>query len=186
MLTQYLLLFKSLHIIGAVAWFAGLFYLVRIFVYHIEARDKPQPERDILINQFKIMESRVYRIICVPALLITWIFGTLIIVAYIDSQGMAWLRVNGWMHAKLSIVILLSGYQHYCKSLMKKLADDHYNLSSFQTRLLNEVPTILLVLIVLLAVYRNALNSWYAFVGILIFGMILYFFTKWYKSMRSS
>lgn len=186
MLLEYLLLFKSLHIIGAVAWFAGLFYLVRIFVYHVEAMAKPQPERDILLQQFILMESRVYRIICVPALLITWIFGSLIIAAYLDAQGSSWLRLNGWMHVKITMVILLSGYQHYCKRLMKKLANNEYAHNSFQTRLLNEVPTIFLVLIVLLAVYRNTLNSWYAFVGIVIFGIVLYLGTKWYKSVRTS
>ena len=186
MLIEYLLFFKSIHIVGAVAWFAGLFYLVRIFVYHVEALQKPNPEKDILIRQFTLMESRVYRIICVPALLITWIFGVLIIVGYVDAQGFSWFKVNGWMHTKLLLVILLSGYQHFCKALMKKLAKGTYVFSSMQTRLLNEVPTILLLLIVLLAVYRNTLNYLYTLAGIIIFGILLYAGTKWYKSRRLS
>ena len=186
MLIEYLLFFKSIHIVGAVAWFAGLFYLVRIFVYHVEALQKPNPEKDILIHQFTLMESRVYRIICVPALLITWIFGVLIIVGYVDAQGFSWFKANGWMHTKLLLVILLSGYQHYCKALMKKLSKGTYVLSSMQTRLLNEVPTILLLLIVMLAVYRNTLNYLYTLVGMIIFGILLYAGTKWYKSRRLS
>ncbi len=183
-MNDYILLFKSLHIVGAVAWFGGLFYLVRIFVYHVEAFDKVQPDRDILIKQYKLMESRVYRIICVPGLLITWIFGSLIIATYLDTNGTSWLRINGWMHSKLVVVILLSGYQHYCKSLMKQLSEGQKKMNSFQTRLFNEVPTILLVIIVLLAVYRNTLDSGIAFLGIFIFGIALVIFTKWYKSKR--
>ena len=183
---EYLFLFKSLHIVGAVAWFGGLFYLVRIFVYHVEAFDKSDPDKQILTDQYKLMESRVYRIICTPGMLITWVFGMLMIAAYIDAQGMSWLRSNSWMHSKLLFVIILSGYQGYCAKMMKTLSTGESTLNSFQTRLFNEVPTLLLLIIVLLAVYRNTLNSGLAFVGILIFGIVLVVFTKIYKSTRSS
>ena len=182
---EYLLLFKSIHIVGAVAWFGGLFYLVRIFVYHIEALQFEDPKRGILTDQYKIMEQRVYYIICIPAMLITWIFGSIMIAAYLDVQGLEWLKANAWMHSKLLLVILLSGYQHYTKSLMKKLGSGETSLSSFNMRLLNEVPTIFLLAIVLLAVYRNTLNSIYAFIGIFIFGIILFLGARYYKSIRS-
>lgn len=185
-MAEYILLFKSIHIIAAVGWFGGLFMLVRIFVYHTEAFDKPQPDRDILIDQYKIIASRVYRIICTPGMLITWIFGCLIIAAYIDSQGMAWFKANSWLHAKLLFVFLLSGYQGSCKKMMKSLADGKRVMTSFKTRLFNEVPTVFLLIIVLLAVYRNFLNSIYALIGVLAFMILLFVLAKWYKSMRTS
>ncbi len=183
---EYLLLFKSIHIIAAVGWFGGMFLLVRIFVYHVEAFDKPQPDQDILINQYKIIESRVYRIICTPGMVLTWIFGCLMIAAYIDAQGMAWFKANTWLHAKLLFVFLLSGYQGSCKTMMKKLAKGERVMTSFNTRLFNEVPTIFLLIIVLLAVYRNTLNSVYALIGIIAFTITLIVLAKWYKSKRTS
>jgi len=183
-MSEYLLLFKSLHIIGAVGWFGGMFLLVRLFVYHTEAFDKGQSDQDILIKQYKLMESRVYRIICIPGMLLTWTFGSMMIATYLDSQGLGWLKANGWLHSKLLFVVLLSGYQHYCKSYINKLGAGKPSMNSFQTRLFNEVPTIFLVIIVLLAVYRNTLNSGIALIGIVIFGIVLYVFTKWYKSLR--
>lgn len=182
---EYLMLFKSLHIIGAVAWFGGLFYLVRIFVYHVEALDKSGREREVLTHQFGIMEDKAYRIICIPGMLVTWIFGSMMIAAYMDTQGMDWLKSNSWFHVKFLLVILLSGYQHYCKSYIKKLKQGIKPLNSFRMRLANEVPTLFLVAIVLLAVYRNTLNSMIAIVGMLIFGVVLFLFTKWYKSKRT-
>ncbi len=183
---EYLLLFKSLHIVGAVAWFGGLFYLVRIFVYHIEAFDKSAEEQGVLLPHFNIMEDRAYRIICIPAMLITWIFGCLIIAAYIEAQGWAWLRENSWLHTKLLAVVLLTGYQHMCKSIIKKLSAGKIPFSSFKMRLANEIPTIFLVIIVLLAVYRNTLNALYGIVGILIFGILLFVAAKKYKAKRES
>lgn len=182
---EYLLLFKSLHIIGAVGWFGGLFLLVRIFVYHVEAFDKEQPDKDILINQYKLMASRVYKIICVPGMLITWIFGCLMIAAYLDAQGTAWLKINAWLHVKLLFVFLLTGYLHSCKSIMRRLNNGERVMSSFKTRLYNEVPSIFLVVIVLLAVYRNTLDSGITFVGIILFAITLFLIAKWYKTKRT-
>lgn len=181
-----LLFVKSIHIVGAVAWFGGLFYFVRIFVYHIEALDKPENEQAVLLPQYELMESRVYRIICVPGAWITWIFGLAMIGIYVNYNGSDWISVNGWLHAKLFFVVLLTGYQHYCKALMRKLKDKQKPMSSFKTRLFNEVPTILLVTIVLLAVYRNTLDTGITIIGIVIFALALYFFTKLYKSIRKT
>jgi len=148
---EHLLLFKSIHIFGAVAWFGGLFMLVRIFVYHIEAFDKPQPDKDILSKEYANIAKRVYNIICTPAMLITWIFGMLIVIAYIQAQGMTWFKMNSWLHVKLLAVVMLSGYQGSTKKMMKKLAAGEAVMTSFKTRLFNEVPTILLLVIVFLA-----------------------------------
>lgn len=175
-----LLLFKSLHIVGFVAWFAGLFYLVRIFVYHAEALAKPQPERDVLSRQFNLMEWRVYRIILGPAVVLTWACGTAMLFFY----GREWLTVNWWMHIKLLLLVLLTGYHHSCKGIIRKMERGEVPFTSFQFRLLNEVPTIFLVAIVLLAVYRNGLNALYAFAGMIAFGFLLFIAAKMYKQRR--
>lgn len=175
-----LLFFKALHIVGFVAWFAGMFYLVRMFVYHVEANDKPQPEKDILKKQYNLMEWRVYKIIINPAMIITWICG----IAMLYLHGLEWLKVNPWMHIKLTLLLLLSGYHGWSKVMIKKLEKGEMPYTSFQFRLLNEVPTLFLLSIVLLAVYRNMLNFAYAFGGILAFGFVLYLFAKLYKKSR--
>ncbi len=173
-------LFKSLHIVGFVAWFAGLFYLVRMFVYHVEALAKPQPERDILARQFNLMEWRVYRIILGPAVVLTWACGTVMLF----EHGGDWLRENWWMHVKLVLLLLLTGYHHSCKGIIRKLERGEVPFTSFQFRLLNEVPTLLLVAIVLLAVYKNSFNVWYMLAGILGFGGLLFAGAKLYKRSR--
>ncbi len=173
--------FKTLHIVGFVAWFAGLFYLVRMFVYHVEAFKKPQPERDILARQFNLMQWRVFRIICNPALAITWIFG----VAMLFWHGGEWLVANWWMQVKLILLALLTAYHFYCKTIILKLEQGAKPFTSFQFRLLNEAPTLFLIAIVLLAVYRNSFNIWYSLGGIFAFGLLLFVFAKWYKSRRA-
>ncbi len=180
MLLEYILLFKTFHLVGMVGWFGGMFYLVRIFVYHVEAFDKPDHEAKVLIPQYQLMESRVYRIICNPGMIITWIFGLLMLYAY----GMEWFKTNNWMHAKLTLVFLLSGYLGYCKVIIRKLATGERVMSSFKFRLFNEVPSIFLLSIILLAVYQNYLQFGKALIGILIFGFIIFAFARFYKSIR--
>lgn len=171
---------KAIHIIGFVAWFAGLFYLVRMFVYHVEANDKEQPERDILTRQFNLMEWRVYKIICNPAMMITWTAG--LITLYIN--GLEWLTANGWMHIKLILLVGLTIYHLWTKRIIKQMEGGNFRFSSWQFRLLNEVPTIFLVAIVLLAVYKNTLNFVYAFLGIIGFMVLLFIGAKAYKRSR--
>lgn len=172
------LFFKCMHLIGMVAWFAGLFYLVRLFVYHREAFDKPNVERDILCKQYHIMEDRLFKIICQPALGIMWLFG----LAMIFHNGLDWLKENYWLHIKLVLVFALSIYHEYNKKIITQLKNKELKFSSFQFRLYNEVPTIILVLVVLLAVYKNSLNFSYTFVGIVLFGILIFMITKWNKN----
>jgi len=179
-LFEYIHLMKALHIVGAVGWFGGLFYLGRILVYHKEAMSLQNPERDILIKQYRIMEDRVYRIICKQGMNITWTFGILMIATY----GMDWLAANGWLHSKLLLVVLLTGYQHYCKRIIRELGEGKAPFSSFGFRLFNEVPSILLLSIVLLAVYRNSIDYPIAILGITIFGLLIYFMARKYKNVR--
>ena len=175
-----LFFFKAIHVVGFVAWFAGLFYLVRIFVYHVEAFDKSQPEKDILSRQFNLMEWRVYKIIINPAMMITWTCG--LVMLYL--QGLEWLQENPWMHIKLTLLILLTVYQIWMKRSIRKLESGERPYSSFQFRLLNELPTIFLLSIALLAVYRNTLDFLYAFLGVMAFAVLLFLGARLYKRSR--
>jgi putative membrane protein len=175
-----ILLFKAIHIVGFVAWFAGLFYLVRIFVYHVEALGKSEPEASILKNQFKIMESRVYKIICNPAMIITWIAG----LAMIHLYGLDWLKENSWMHTKLLLLTILTGYHHWCGRQVKKFDKDQIQTSSYKMRLVNEIPTLFLFAIVFLATYRNLMEAGKIFGGILVLGILLFIGVRMYRKMR--
>lgn len=177
-------IFKIVHIVGFTAWFAGMFYLVRMFVYHTEAYDEEQPKQDILKAQFHLMENRVYKIICNPAMIITWIFGIGMIAIMVHDLGWSWLKANYWLHGKLLLVFLLSGYQGYCKSLIKKLEKGKTGFTSTQFRLFNEVPTLFLILISSIAVYKNATNPLILVVSIIGVMITLVFFTRLYKKIR--
>ena len=153
--------FKAFHLIGIVVWFAGLFYLVRLFVYHAEADLEPEPAQSILKKQYEIMEKRLYGIITTPGMIVTVVCA----IGLISTEPE--ILKSTWLHIKLGIVLLLIGYHHYCKKLMKKLAAGECQLTGQQFRALNEVPTIMLVLIVLLAVFKNSLpldiTTWVVF-----------------------
>ncbi|MBD0268659.1 MAG: protoporphyrinogen oxidase HemJ [Cyanobacteria bacterium Co-bin8] len=145
--------FKAFHIVGVVVWFAGLFYLVRLFIYHVEAEAEPEPARSILKNQYELMEKRLYSIITTPGMLLTVAMAIGLLVLMPDYLH------QSWMHAKLGLVALLIGYHHYCKRLMKQLARGECKWSGQQLRALNEAPTLLLVVVVLLVVFKNNLPA---------------------------
>jgi protoporphyrinogen IX oxidase len=157
--------FKAFHLVGIVVWFAGLFYLVRLFIYHVEANQEPEPARSILKNQYQIMEKRLYNIITTPGMLVTVVMA----IGLLTTEPE--ILKSSWLHVKLALVVVLIGYHHYCGRLMKKLAADECKWSSQQLRALNEAPTLLLVVIVMLAVFKNNLptdlTAW------VIFGLIV-------------
>lgn len=159
-----ILILKIIHIVFFVAWFAGLFYLGRLFVYHKESYNLPENEGLILRNQYKLMESRLYRYICNPAMMITWTAGLLMLYFH----GLDWLRQNSWMHSKLTLLVLLTVYHVLCKIQMKKLAVGESKFTSVGFRYFNELPTLFLIAIVTLAVLRGSVNSMIVFgVGLL-------------------
>ncbi len=141
--------FKAFHIVGFVTWFGGLFYLPRLFIYHQEANEQPEPARSILKQQFEVMEKRLYGIIMTPGMLVT--IAMAIGLIYTQPQVLH----ETWLHIKLALVLGLIGYHHYCKSLMKKLAANECKFSSKQLRAVNEVPTVFLVVIVMLGIFKN-------------------------------
>ncbi len=134
---------KAAHLIALVCWFAGLFYLPRLFIYHRSATDAPSRER------FEIMESKLYRLIMNPAMIATLVFGIWALAQSWDSYGDA-----GWMWAKISLVVVLIGHHHYCARIMRALASGNLPHGDRFLRLFNEVPTLLLILMVVLAVVK--------------------------------
>jgi protoporphyrinogen IX oxidase len=186
-----LLFFKALHVVGFVAWFAGLFYLVRMFVYHEEAAEKAEPERGILQRQFNLMEWRVYRIICNPAMMITWGAGLLMLGLGIYSRAVPNYLAGeignaGWMHVKLFLLVLMTVYHLWTKRLIKRMEAGERPFSSWQYRLLNELPTLFLLTISYIAVYGKGgmLNYLYLFGGLVLFIGLLYLGARAYKRRR--
>jgi putative membrane protein len=144
---------KALHIIFMVSWFAGLFYIVRLYIYHTEAQQKSPQEKDILSKQFEIMESKLWWIITTPAMLLTIVFGVWMLVL-----APFYLKF-GWMHIKLTFVALLLVYHFVCQRLLFQLKKGVFKWSSMQLRLWNEVATLVLVAVVFLVVLQNNLSS---------------------------
>lgn len=142
---------KALHIVGVVAWFAGLFYLVRLFVYHVEAEDRPQAERAVLQPQFTLMERRLFRIIARPAMVIT-----LLSAAGLLALQPGWLR-DWWLWAKSAMVGGLLLYHLLCGRILDRLPAGPGRWTGQRLRVLNEVPTLILIVVVLLVVFKNDL-----------------------------
>ncbi|MEG0861488.1 MAG: protoporphyrinogen oxidase HemJ [Pseudomonas sp.] len=133
---------KALHIVSVVCWFAGLFYLPRLFVYHAQSQDSTSQER------FVIMERKLYRGIMLPAMIATLVFGI-----WLMSLTPGFLS-QGWMHAKLTLVILLIGYHHMCGAQLKRFARGENTRSHVFYRWFNEVPVLILLAIVILVVVK--------------------------------
>lgn len=134
---------QAFHVIFMVTWFAGLFYLPRLFVYHAEAEDSPGRER------FCVMERRLSLLMSIGAAL-TLVFGFWLL----WLRGIEWLAASGWMHVKLLFVVGLIGYHGWCQIQVKRLREGRASASSRYYRLMNEVPTLLLIGIVILAVVK--------------------------------
>ena len=152
------LIAKCIHIIFVVSYFAGLFYMVRLFIYHTEALEKEEPERSILHKQFSFMEERLWNIITVPALILMVLSGIYMFYA------MQWVYfTQGWMHVKLLFIVFLFVYHYYSWRLMKRLQAGQTTLTSVQLRMLNEVATLILFVVVFAVVLRGYFVAyWYA------------------------
>ena len=152
------LIAKCIHIIFVVSYFAGIFYMVRLFIYHTEALEKEEPERSILHKQFSFMEERLWNIITVPALILMVLSGIYMFYA------MQWVYfTQGWMHVKLLFIVFLFVYHYYSWHIMKRLQAGQTTLTSVQLRMLNEVATIILFVVVFAVVLRGYFVAyWYA------------------------
>ena len=138
------LLFKSLHLIAVISWMAGLLYLPRIFVYHVENINDQNST-----NIFKTMEKKLYFYIMMPAMILSWIFGLILIsIVGFDILSATWIQL------KLIFVVLLTFYHFYLGQCLKKFTFEQNNKTSKFFRIINEIPTILLILIVFIVVFK--------------------------------
>ena len=141
---NYYLLFKSLHLIAVISWMAGLLYLPRIFVYHVENSEKKETT-----EIFKVMEKRLYFYIMRPAMILSWLFG--IILIYISGIE---IFSQLWMHIKLGLVVLLTIYHEYLGICLRSLKLKTNTKTSKFFRIINEVPTILLIFIIFIVIFK--------------------------------
>ena len=169
---------KALHIIFVVTWFAGLFYIVRLFIYQTEAAQKPEPAREILQTQYKLMSKRLWYIITWPSAILASIFAFWMLYTnpyYLEEP---------WMLIKLSFVLALYFYHGYCHKIFTKLQRDVVKYTALKLRIFNEVSTIILFAIVFLVTLKSAINWIWGVVGIILFGILMMLGIKLYKTLR--
>ena len=169
---------KALHIIFVVTWFAGLFYIVRLFIYQTEALAKPEPDRSILHQQLNKMARLLWFVIAWPSAMITLLFGISLLV----SQP-AWLSAP-FMHIKLTFVLVLYIYHLGCHRIYNQLQKGIAKYSSTQLRIWNEVATIILVAVVFLIVKKDQISWLWGTLGIVTFAVILMLAIRIYKRIR--
>ena len=171
---------KALHIIFVVTWFAGLFYIVRLFIYHTEASLEPEPKKSILIDQYKVMQRRLWFGITWPSAILTLVLGPSLMTYYLP------LSENPWLITKLLFVFGLVVYHFLCHKIFKQLRNDQVKFSSTQLRIWNEVATIFLVAIVFLVVLKSVAQMGYGLIGLILFSSLLMLSIKVYKRIRTN
>lgn len=167
---------KALHIVFIVTWFAGLFYMPRLFIYNTEAQERNEPEKTILHNQFSVMMTRLWYGITWPSAVLTLIFGPWM-----------WIMLDAlpqWLLVKLVFVLLLYGYHFSLHRIYKQQQHGLFKMSSQQLRIWNEVATIFLVAIVMLATVKQGLSAVWGITGLLLFVIVLLSAIKIYKAIR--
>ncbi|HSI91651.1 MAG TPA: CopD family protein [Adhaeribacter sp.] len=172
---------KALHIIFVVTWFAGLFYIVRLFIYFAEAAEKPEPEKSILQNQFRLMQKRLWYGITWPSAVLTLIFGTTMLYLYTGFGN-----IPAWLWLKIAFVTGLFLYHYSCHRIFRQQQTGQVKQSPTKLRIWNEVATIFLFAIVFLVVLKNSLSFIWGIIGLVLFGAILMLAIRIYKKMRSS
>ncbi|CAL2081709.1 Protoporphyrinogen IX oxidase [Tenacibaculum sp. 190524A02b] len=170
---------KALHIIFVVTWFAGLFYIVRLFIYHVEAEKKEEPAKEILQTQYKLMEKRLWYIITWPSAILASFFAF-----WMLYKNPIYLEMP-WMHVKLSFVLALYFYHAACHKIFKQLQNNIIKYSALKLRIWNEVATIILFAVVFLVVLQNAINWIWGVIGIVLVSLLLMFSVKLYKKIRA-
>lgn len=176
--------FKTLHIVGVVVWFAGLFYLVRLFIYHVEAAELDPPIKEAFEEQYMLMERRLVNIITTPGM----VLAVSMAVGLLITQP-SWLY-QSWMQAKLVFVAGLLVYHAFCYRLMGQLARGECRWGGRQLRALNELPTLILVIVVMLVVFKNQFPTGAAtwlMVGLVLFmAASIQFYARWRRLQQQS
>lgn len=174
---------KALHIIFIVTWFAGMFYIVRLFIYATEANAKAEPEKSILQQQYALMSKRLWYGITVPSAILTLIFGPAVLWkgGYLDDFGS-----QTWLHVKLLFVLLLYIYFYTLHRIFRNQQRGVFKYSGQQLRVWNEVATIFLVAIVMLATVKQSMSWLWGLTGLVCFVIILMLAIRIYKRLRKS
>lgn len=184
-----MLTLKALHIIFVVSWFAGLFYMPRLFIYHTEALGKPEPERSILSKQLALMSRRLWYIITWPATIITLLMGLSLVfplVIGIPPERWPWYPIQAWLWIKIAMVIGLLAYQYWLHCIFKQLQRNEARYTSGQLRMINEIATLLLFAIVFMVVLKSALNMAYAMLGLVGLAVLLMVGIRGYRRWRQT
>jgi putative membrane protein len=168
---------KSLHLIFIVTWFSGLFYMVRLFVYNAEAAEKPEPERAVLTQQYRVMMTRLWKGITWPSAILTLIFGPWML--YLIGS------VPTWLWIKMGFVLGLYLYHFSLQAIYRQQMKGIFRFSSQQLRIWNEVATIFLVVIVMLATVKNSMSWLYGLIGLILFVILLMSAIRIYKIIRT-
>lgn len=177
-MAEYYNYIKALHLIFVITWFAGLFYIPRLFIYQIEAYAKPSPEKEILGDQLKIMAKRLWFIITWPSAILAVLFAIMLLIII-----PGWLT-QGWMHIKLFFVVLLILYHLKTHQIFTQLQNDQVNYTSKFMRIWNEVTTIILFSVVFLVILKDSLNWVFGVVGIFLLATALMLGIRLYKRIR--
>lgn len=170
---------KALHLIFVITWFAGLFYIPRLFVYQIEAAEKPEPDRTILGDQLKLMAKRLWFIITWPSAILASAFAFTLL-----AMVPGWLE-QPWMNVKLGFVVLLFAYHFKTHLIFKELQKGIINWTSNGMRIWNEGSTLILFSVIFLVIVRDTINWIYGVLGIFLLGIMLMLGIKLYKRIRS-
>ncbi len=174
---------KALHIIFIVTWFAGLFYMPRLLIYSTEAAVRPQLERKVLRDQFAIMMKRLWLGITWPSAIITLVLGS-VMLFHGGWHRVLFTEAGLWITIKLGFVIALYGYHFFIHRLWKDVSNNQFRLTSDQLRIWNEVATVFLVAIVMLAVVRQAMGLVWGLGGLLLLIVILMATIMIYRKIR--
>jgi len=175
---------KALHIILIVTWFAGMFYIVRLFIYNTEANDKPEPEKTILQRQFSIMIKRLWFGITWPSAILTLIFGPWVMLNA-NWENVLFEPSGRWLLIKLIFVVFLYFYHFTLHSIYKQQEQGIFKYSSQKLRIWNEVATIFLVSIVMLATVKQSMSFVWGLAGLIGFIILLLSAIKLYKTIRT-
>ena len=168
---------KALHIIFIVTWFSGMFYIVRLFIYNTEANEKTEPEKTILTKQFSIMIKKLWLGITWPSAILTLIFGT--------WMGILYGSIPSWLWIKLGFVAGLYAYHFTLQKIYSDEMKGIFKYTSNQLRIWNEVATIFLIAIIMIASVKSAMSWIYGLIGLLLFIIILMSAIKIYKIIRT-
>jgi putative membrane protein len=170
---------KALHVVGFISWFAGLFYIVRLFVYHAEASERPEPERQILHTQLELMARRLWQIITVPAMILTLAAGITMVVQ-LASLG----PIPRWLLLKFALLAGLIGYTLWCDLIRRRQAAGRSGWTGARLRVFNELGTMFMVAIVFLAVFKSAMSIAWGVGGLLVLGVSLMLGIRGYRKLR--